>query len=59
MQATRKIKFIARKPYDYLRISNRERRRLTKLITRKIISIAYQFDGLSSFTVIISAKGNA
>lgn len=59
MNSTKKINFTVRKEYNYQPITKDEKQRITKLLAKKILSIANRFDGSSTFEIHISAKGNA
>lgn len=59
MQNSKKIKFTVRREENYGSISPEEIRRIKTLLTIQIVSIANRFDGPSTFTLQITAKGNA
>jgi hypothetical protein len=59
MNSTKKISFVARKPYDYLPMSKQEQQRIIKILSKEILSITNRFDGPSRITIYISASGNA
>jgi len=58
MVSTKEVSFTVRKPYDYFPIPEKEKKRVTKLISKSILEIANRFDGPSKITLSIEAKGN-
>lgn len=58
MKSTKRINFTVRKPYDYMPISRKEKRRIKSILAQQILSMANRFDGSSSFTIKVTAKGN-
>jgi hypothetical protein len=58
MTSKKKINIIARAPFDYLPMSEQEQKRITKLLSKEVLSIANRFDGPSRITIEITATGN-
>jgi len=59
MVSITKINLVVYKPEDYKPIERQERKRITKLVMKRLFSLANRFDGASKVTITITAKGNA
>lgn len=54
----KEIKFRVDKPINYNPISKLEKRRVTRLVMRELLSVAGRFDGASRMKVTFVARGN-
>lgn len=59
MVSRKEISLTVMKPYDYKPIPPEEKQRITKQISEHILEVANRFDGPSSITITIQARGNA
>ena len=47
------------KPINYLPITKKEKKRVTREVMRQIFDVAGRFDGTSNVSIFITARGNA
>ena len=59
MISKKEIRLHVNKPINYLPITKKERRRVTREVMRQIFDVAGRFDGTSNVTINITARGNA
>ena len=58
MTSSKKVIFNIYKPYNFKPIHKSEKRRITRLVMKELFEVANRFDGTSTVSIKINAKGN-